>query len=143
MSVKDSLKNENSLIIWFETSMFTIQSNLRILLINFLNKTTISFIFFSLFELISKSLKLLLSFVENSSTLYVFCLCLLTYLSSLFLIFFCFFLRTFSTFVTIRNFWFYNSRRIKNIFFLNLSLTSRLRLRVERRAFSSKFKKCR
>ena len=68
-----------------ETSIFAIQTNLRNLLINFLNKTTIFFICFSLFESISIS-KLLLN-EKRFSTLYV--LCFLFLLMS-FLIF-CFF----------------------------------------------------
>ena len=76
IEVKNSLKNRSWLIMWNETSMFTIQFDLKLLLINFLNRTTIFFMFFSLLKLMSMKLSLL---IEKISILYVFCL------SSLFL----------------------------------------------------------
>ena len=71
IDLKNSIKNRKSSIMFDEMSMFAIQTNLRNLLINFLNKTTIFFICFSLFESMSIS-KLLLN-EKKFSTLYALC----------------------------------------------------------------------
>ena len=94
IEMKNLLKNQNWSIMWNETSMFAIQFDLRILLINSLNITTISFIFFSLSKLTSIKLSLL---IEKILTLYVFCL------FSLFLFVLIFFQFRLTSFFNFRN----------------------------------------
>ena len=121
--------------------MFAIQSDLKILLINFLNKTTISFMFFSLSKLTSMKLSLL---IEKTSTLYVFCL---SFLFLLVLIFSRFYLTSFFSFRNkSQSLILWSSLHKKHLLFnrsaLNSLLMFRSWLKLEERHWNTRYMKC-